>query len=133
MLRKLTYPARVKPGGALPFKTWWENKGVAPPYGDFAFALRLAAPGRALLRTTDAHVPSWLPGDVLHDGRVYLPHDLPEGSYELQVGIVSRETREPKVRLAIGGRTPDGWYPIGPITVERGSYPVGVERDLDTP
>lgn len=133
VLRKLTYPARVKPGGALPFKSWWENKGVAPCYEDFALALRLVGPGRTVSRTTDARIPSWLPGDVLHDGRVFLPEDLPEGSYGLQVGIVSRETREPRVRLAIEGRTPDGWYPMGLIRVERGSYTVTVDRDLDTP
>ena len=38
-----------------------------------------------------------------------------------------------RVRLAIEGRTEDGWYPIGTITVEDGPFPVGVERDLDTP
>ena len=133
VLRKLTYPARVAPGGALPFASWWENKGVAPCYEDFAVALRLVAPGRTLVRTTDARVQSWLPGDVLHDGRVYLPHDLAEGRYELQLGVVDRETRQPKVRLAIRGRGPDGWYAMGPITVERGSYPVTLERELDTP
>ena len=37
------------------------------------------------------------------------------------------------MRLAIEGRTPDGWYTMGPIAVERGSYPVSVERDLDIP
>jgi hypothetical protein len=133
VLRKLTYAARVQPGGALPFKAWWENKGVAPCYEDFAFALRLVGPTRTVVRTTDARVPSWLPGDALHDGRVFLPWDLPEGSYELQVGIVGRQTVEPRVRLAIEGRTSDGWYTVGPIRVERGSYRVSVERDLDTP
>ena len=133
VLRKLTYPARVQPGGALPFKTWWENKGVAPCYEDFALALRLVGEARTLVRLTDARVPAWLPGDILHDGRIFLPQDLPEGSYELQLGIVDRQTGEPKVRLAIEGRTRDGWYTLGPIRVERGSYPVSVERDLDTP
>jgi hypothetical protein len=133
VLRKLTYPAKVAPNGALPYRTWWENKGVAPCYQDFALALRLVGAPASTVRLTDAHVPSWLPGDVFHDGRVFLPRDLPEGSYELQVGIVSRDTREPKLRLAIEGRAADGWYPMGPITVERGSFPVTVERELDTP
>ena len=133
VLRKLTYPARVPPGGALPFQSWWENKGVAPCYEDFALALRLEGKTRTVVRTTDAHIPSWLPGDILHDGRVFLPKDLPEGSYELQLGIVDRDTREPKVRLAIEGRTSAGWYPTGSINVERGSYPVTLQRSLDIP
>jgi hypothetical protein len=132
-LRKLTYPARVPPGGVLPIKTWWENQGVAPCYEDFALALRLVGATRSVVRLTDASVPSWLPGDSLYDGRVFLPGDAPEGVYELQVGLVDRRTGEPRVRLAIEGRTPEGWYAMGKISVEKGSYPVTVERDLDTP
>jgi Domain of unknown function (DUF4832) len=133
VLRKLTYPTRVQPNGVLPFQTWWENRGVAPCYEDFALAVRLVGEGRSIVRLTDAHVPSWLPGDSLYDGRVFLPLDAPEGTYELQIGLVDRQTREPRVRLAIEGRTADGWYSMGPIKVEKGSYPVTVERDLDTP
>jgi hypothetical protein len=133
VLRKLTYPAKVAPNGALPYRTWWENKGVAPCYEDFALALRLVGPKATVLRTTDARIPAWMPGDVFHDGRVYLPRELPEGSYELQLAIVGRDALEPRVRLAIDGRADDGWYPMGPITVERGSFPVTVERVLDTP
>ena len=132
-LRKLTYPARVAPGGALPITSWWENDGVAPCYEDFALALRLAGPGRSVVRTTDARVPSWLPGDSLYDGRVFLPRDLPPGRYELQVGIVDRQSLAPAVKLAIGGRTPDGWYPMGPIDVEPGSYPVSAEPEPAVP
>jgi hypothetical protein len=134
VLRKLSYPARVQPGGVLPFETWWENKGVAPCYDErFAFALRLVGKERTVVRTTDARIPSWLPGDVLHDSRVFLPRDLPEGDYELQAGIVDRDTREPRVRLAIEGRAPDGWYRMGPIRVERGAYTVTARRGLAAP
>ena len=38
-----------------------------------------------------------------------------------QLGIVERRALEPRVRLAIEGRNTEGWYPMGPITVERGS------------
>ena len=131
--RRVAYPARVSPNGVLPLETWWENKGVAPCYEDFALALRLVGESRTLVRLTDARIPSWLPGDALYDGRVFLPRDMPEGAYELQLGIVDRQTREPRVRLAIEGRTPDGWYKVGPITVEAGPYTVTTERVLDTP
>jgi hypothetical protein len=134
VLRKLSHPAHVQPGGVLPFESWWENRGVAPCYDErFAFALRLVGRGRMVVRTTDARIPTWLPGDVLHDSRVFLPRDLPEGDYELQAGIVDRDTREPRVRLAIEGHTPDGWYRMGPIRVERGSYTVTARRGLTAP
>jgi hypothetical protein len=133
VLRKLTYPARVRPHGVLPFTSWWENKGVAPCYRDFPLALRLVGEQHTEVLLTDADIPSWLPGDALYDDRVFLPRNLPEGEYELQLGIVDRQTREPRVRLAIEGRNDDGWYPMGTITVEDGPYRIGVERDLDTP
>jgi hypothetical protein len=133
VLRKFTYPARVRPHGALPFTSWWENKGVAPCYEHFPLALRLVGSRRTVVLPTDADIRSWLPGDALYDDRVFLPLDLPEGTYELQVGIVDPQTREPRVRLAIEGRTADGWYPLGRVSVEAGSYPVGTDRDLDTP
>jgi hypothetical protein len=133
VLRKLTYPARVRPHGVLPFTTWWENKGVAPCYRRFPLALRLVGARRTEVLLTDADITSWLPGDSLFDDRVFVPADLPEGEYELQLGIVDPRTREPRVRLAIEGRNDEGWYPLGPITVHDGPYWVGVERDLDTP
>jgi hypothetical protein len=133
VLRKFSDPARVRPHGALPFSSWWENKGVAPCYGSFPLALRLVGGTRTHVFVTDADVRSWLPGDALYDGRVFLPADLPEGDYQLQVGLVDPDTRTPRVRLAIAGRDDAGWYPMGTITVQRGSYPVGVDRDLDTP
>jgi uncharacterized protein DUF4832/glycosyl hydrolase family 42 (putative beta-galactosidase) len=133
VLRRFTYPARVRPHGALPFTSWWENKGVAPCYRDFRLALRFVGAQRTQVLVTGADMRSWLPGDSLYDDRVFLPADLPEGDYQLQVGLVDPNTRAPRVRLAIEGRDGEGWYPMGAITVQRGSFPVGVDRDLDTP
>jgi hypothetical protein len=134
VLRRFACAARVAPGGALPFESWWENKGVAPCHDErVAFALRLVGAGRALVRTTDARISSWLPGDSLHDGRVFLPRDLPEGSYDLQVGIVDRESLGPRVRLAIEGRTAEGWYRLGEIRVERGTFPVSARTGTEIP
>jgi hypothetical protein len=133
VLRRFTYPARVRPHGVLPFTSWWENKGVAPSYRDFRLALRLVGAQRTQVLVTGADIRSWLPGDSLYDDRVFLPADLPEGDYQLQVGLVDPDTRAPRVRLAIEGRDGEGWYPMGALTVQRGSFPVGVDRDLDTP
>jgi hypothetical protein len=41
VLRKFTFPPVVQPLGSIAFTTWWENKGVAPVYRNFRFALRL--------------------------------------------------------------------------------------------
>jgi hypothetical protein len=116
-LRKFTYPSEVRPQGKLAFTTWWENKGVAPCYRDFPLALRLKGAARTAVLLTDADIRGWLPGDNLFDSAVFLPLDMPEGDYDLDLAIVDRDTRLPRIRLAIEGRGEDGWYNMGKITV----------------
>ena len=58
-------------------------------------------------------------GDNLYDDRVVVPANIPPGTYELEIALLDSVSRTPKVRLAIEGRTPDGWYVLGKIRVER--------------
>ena len=119
VLRKLTYPSVVKPGGKLALTSWWENKGVAPCYRPFRLALRLKGDRQSVILPTGADLRSWLPGDNLHDGSVVVPAETPEGSYQLQLGVLDERADQPKVRLAIAGREPDGWYTMGKIELKR--------------
>jgi hypothetical protein len=48
-----------------------------------------------------------------------LPADLPPGDYSLAIGVVGEKNDTPVVRLAIKGRTDDGWYPLGKFMVVR--------------
>jgi len=118
-LRKFTYPSAVKPGGELRFTSWWENQGVAPCYRPFRLAFRLKKGQSNAVLVTGADLRSWLPGDNLYDDAVTVPKDLGEGEYELVIGILDERIDEPKVRLAIEGRRPDGWYSLGKISVQR--------------
>jgi hypothetical protein len=118
-LRKLTYPAEVRPHGPIFFTSWWENQGVAPCYKDFKLAFRLRNSNRTEILLTDADIRKWLPGDILYDDRVFLPDDLPEGSYDLELGIISLDDLTPKVKLAISGIRDDGWYTMGKISVRK--------------
>lgn len=118
VLRKFTYPKEILKGGKLSFTSWWENKGVAPLYKkDFALAIRIKNAQKTIIRTTDAEITNWLPGDNLYDNSINIPYDLPAGNYIIDIGIVDRQTNEPKVNLAIEGRTADGWYHLGKINV----------------
>lgn len=119
VLRKLTFPDRVKPHGSIAFSTWWENKGVAPIYKDYKFAFRLRNAEATQVMVTDANLLTWLPGDIVYDDKVFLPLDIPEGKYELEIAIVSPSTFIPAVKLAITGINDQGWYPMGSITVQR--------------
>jgi hypothetical protein len=118
-LRKLTYPSEVRPNGPIVFTSWWENQGVAPCYRDYKLAIRLRNEKRTEIFLTEAPIREWLPGDILYDDRVFLPHDMPEGTYELELGIVSPNDLVPKVKLAIQGIREDGWYTMGKLAVKK--------------
>lgn len=117
VLRKFSYAASVRGGGRLSFSSWWENKGVAPCYKKFPLALRLRDGSRREVLLTDADITSWLPGDNLFDGSVTIPTRLQPGQYELEMALVDPSTRVPKLKLAIAGRTAEGWYPLGNLHV----------------
>jgi hypothetical protein len=119
VLRKFTYPDSIKPNEMLRFESWWENKGVAPLYcKNFLLAIRLTNGKRSEVINTCADLNSWLPGDNLYDDAALIPPDMPVGNYQVQIGIVDRQSHKPKVDLAIEGRTPDGWYNMGVIIIK---------------
>jgi hypothetical protein len=117
VLRKFTFPSVVSPQGQLSITSWWENKGVAPIYKDYILAIRLINADRVEILPACADIKTWLPGDIVYDDNLYIPYDLPVGTYQLEVGIVSPVTFEPRVKLAINGVNEDGWYPMGKIEI----------------
>jgi hypothetical protein len=95
------------------------NKGVAPCYRKFPLAFRLKSATRTEVLPAEADITTWLPGDNLFDGSVTVPARLAAGDYELELGLLDPLAKVPKVRLAIEGRTEEGWYRLGPIKVDR--------------
>ena len=117
VLRKFTYPPVVRPNEKLAFTSWWENKGVAPCYREFPLALRLSNAQHTSVLATAADIRKWLPGDSLYDDAVFVPNGIPAGEYDLSIALLDSATQQPKVKLAIAGMEPDGWYKLGRITV----------------
>ena len=68
--------------------------------------------------TTCSYLPDWLPGDIVCDEILYIPNDMPTGSYNIEIAIVSPVSYEPRVKLAIAGIKEDGWYLMGEIFVK---------------
>jgi len=118
-LRKLTFTEKIGVGEALSITSWWENKGVAPCYHKFPLCIRLKNGEKTTILPTKADIRTWLPGDNLHDEDLVIPADLPSGKYELSIGILDKEGNYPKVQLAISGKDPDGWYPMGEIEIQK--------------
>jgi hypothetical protein len=117
VVRKLEYPSVVNRQGQLSITSIWENIGVAPLYKDYKFAIRLKNSKRTEVLTTCAYLPDWMPGDVLCDETLYIPYDMPVGTYKIEIAIVSPVSFEPRVKLAIAGVNEEGWYPMGDIAV----------------
>src|ERR1035437_9578725 len=121
VFRRGEWPSQVRAGDALHLKTWWVNEGVAPIYRPFVLAFRLSTPGHSAVIRTDADIRKWLPGDAVFQDPVFVPADLPAGSYQVSVALLDPITLQPGVRLAIKGRGEDGWYALGTIQVNGGS------------
>ncbi len=119
VLRSFAYPEFAAPNEKFSFTSWWDNKGVAPCYKKFLLAIRLTNKKRSEIMITDVDITTWLPGDNIYDNAVFIPSDMPVGEYELQIGIVDRQSHEPKVKLAIEGKDHEGWYSIGKVTIKK--------------
>ena len=140
VLKEFTHPAQASAGGPLKLSMQWQNVGSAPCYRPYRVAYRLTGSDgsqRVIVGTTT--VNSWLPGSIelftadfpddvpdLPPGDIHavtdsleLPTDLAPGDYTLAIGVVGEESETPVVRLAIKGRTQDGWYPLGTIAIAR--------------
>ncbi len=140
VLRELRHPARIRAGEMVRLETVWQNIGSAPCYRPYRLAWRLrSGEGRAFVRIGRVTVQPWMPGEVpLFDSRfLEAPPDLPAGPlvtesdeirsppelapghYELALAIVPPDSERPAIRLAIEGRSADGWYPLSRIEVTR--------------
>lgn len=118
VLKEIEHAATARAGRPLVVSMIWENAGVAPPYRDYNLAFRLAGPAEMVLQSK-ASVKGWLPGATKLTEELPLPAGLAPGRYKLAVGVVDPATGKPAVRLAIPGRTADGWYPATDFQVTR--------------
>ena len=117
VLRRLEYPHAVRPGDMMPIHMWWLNGGVAPVYRDYSLAIQLRSAKDTAIIRVPVEVRKWLPGDAVFDGSLYVPATLPEGTYDFRVAMLDPRTGEPAIRFAIQGRSADGWYDMGSVSV----------------
>ena len=118
VVRQVVYPSYVYRQGQLSFSSLWENVGCAPIYKDYLLAVRLRNAQKTILLPVNANIREWLPGDIVCDDKLYIPYDAPLGKYQLEIAIVAPVTYEPRVKLAIEGKTNDGWYSIGELEIK---------------
>src|SRR3954469_14480134 len=117
LLRRLEFPKATVAGAMMPIPIWGRNCGVAPPYINYPLAIQLRSANNSAVISVPVDVRKWLPGDAVYDGSLYVPDDLPEGTYDFRVAMLDPRSGKPGIRLAINGRDSDGWYTEGQIRV----------------
>jgi hypothetical protein len=112
VLRKVEHPESVGVGQNLAVDLDIENLGVAPPYRDYYLAVRLKQGSRIEKLSSTTSVKFWLPGS--HTAHLSLPvaASLPQGTYEVAVGVVSPHNNEPAILMPIQGRESSGWHTV---------------------
>ena len=117
VLKELEHKKTVSIGGSLSVSMLWENIGVAPPYRDYMLALRLSNSQGKYVIISDSSIKGWLPGEIRKEGNFKLPVEIKAGKYEVDLGLVDPITKKPTIRLAIEGRTEDGWYSVSQLEI----------------
>ncbi len=118
-LRRIVTPEEAGRETGLRVATLWRNAGVAPCYHPYQMAYRLRdRQGRPYDIPSAADVRAWLPGeDNLVEDNVAL-RNVPDGTYELSVGILSGIEGFAPLQLGTGTDA-DGFTPAGPVRVGR--------------
>ena len=68
------------------------NAGVAPPYRPFELALQLRSADTVSVIRLPADVKSWLPGDAIWEGDLFVPETLTPGEYSLRLALLDPRT-----------------------------------------
>jgi len=138
VLRELRHPKQARPGDSLALAMKWQNVGSAPCYRPYRLAYRLTNEhGYSKTFIGGATVEKWMPGTVetfteeflreppdLPLGEIVnltdlvtLPEQMPAGQYNLAVRIVGERSTEPVVKIAIKGRTQNGWHLLSSLAI----------------
>jgi hypothetical protein len=108
-------------GHTTNFTATWENVNVAPTYDRWEVSYELRRGESVVWSATSAfNLRALLPtgGKPLRSSDTFtLPASLPAGSYTLAVRVVDPTNTVAPMRLADGGRTSDGAYPLGTVSV----------------
>ncbi len=125
VLTRVEYPDNVAPGEAFTIKHVWENRGVGRCYRPFRVTFFVIGSDGTVWSTTDSRI------DITNvvSGQTYnlttsvtLPEEIPEGMYDLRVGLTNDFGR-PVVELAIAGNDRRRRYNLGQIEVKKDSSP----------
>jgi hypothetical protein len=116
-----TYPSAVHKGHSFSIESSWTNTGCAPVYDPWDITWELSDSSTKVVWKSRSKLDlrQLISGSLSSHDKYTLPKTVPPGSYTLSVIVNDPGKFWPPLRLAIPGRTSDGRYVIGKVTVGR--------------
>lgn len=115
-VHNMILPLEAKPGERILFETTIDNRGIAPIYRDYTFALRFTQGRKHYIVPFKQDIRSWLPDFNYFKERVTFPRQLKRGEVKLSCAIVDKKN-VPVVKLAHKKIDRDGWHPMTSMDV----------------
>jgi hypothetical protein len=115
-LYQMILPLEAHPYQAIDVQVTIDNRGVAPIYRPYHFALRLSLGDRHFVLPMREDIRRWLPDFTYFRELLTMPPEIPPGEARVSCAIVN-DANEPVVRLAIKAVDADGWHPLTSLDV----------------
>jgi hypothetical protein len=114
-LRRLNYPKALSSGGFAPMRFWWANKGPSYCHEKTEVRLRIEKDRQYTPIALGDHADMFHLADRVHNEIVRLPQAAP-GVYRLEYALFTEDGEA--LVLAHDGRTADGYYYAGELTLD---------------
>lgn len=115
-LHQMTLPLEARPGQRVDTVVTIDNKGVAPIYRPYRFALRFSQGRRSVVVPFKQDIRRWLPDYSSFRESFVVPRGLKKGEAKILCGIID-DRDEPVVRMAIKAVDSDGWHPLTSVDI----------------
>jgi len=117
-LMQMLLPLEARPGQAVQVEATIDNRGAAPIYRPYRFALRFSQGRSRHVVKLNEDIRRWLPDLTFFRESFTFPPALERGEAKVACGIVDDAGR-PAVKLAVKAVDESGWHPLTSMDVVR--------------
>jgi len=115
-LQQMNLPLEARAGQEIQAFATIDNKGVAPIYRPYRFALRFSQGDRHYVVALKQDIRTWMPDLTFFREKFVFPAELKLGEVKVSCSIVN-DRNTPVVKLAIKPLDADGWHPLTSMDV----------------
>ena len=113
---QMILPLEAKPGQMIQAKTVIDNKGVAPIYRPYHFALKFTQGKNEYIVKFKNDIRKWLPDYTFFDETIKMPLQLKKGEVKISTAIIN-DQNEAVVKFAIKAIDKTNWHPLTSMDV----------------